>query len=132
MKRTVAVALAITTLLSLSSASLRPVASQPVVRTVEIVVTARDRWAYLPSPLTVRVGETVEWVNRDPDDAHNVSIPDLQYDGRFLGYQESDQFTFWRPGRFAYLCVPHPSMAGLVIVVGATYLPITAKGHPPG
>lgn len=126
MKRLIAVALLLTTLLSLPPASLRPVASEPLVRTVEIVVTGRDRWAYLPSPLTIRVGETVEWVNRDPDDAHNVSIPGLQYDGRFLGYQESDQVTFGRPGRFTYVCLPHPSMAGVVIVVGSTYLPVVA------
>jgi plastocyanin len=103
---------------------------QTQIRTVEIVVTGRDRWAYQPSNLVIRVGETVEWVNRDPDDAHNVSIAGLDYDGRYLGLGESDQVTFTRPGRYRYTCLPHPSMSGMVIVLGDVYVPFSTKGRP--
>ncbi|MCS6800815.1 MAG: plastocyanin/azurin family copper-binding protein [Chloroflexota bacterium] len=109
-----------------------PAASEPAVRTVEIVVTGRDRWAYRPSSLVIQAGETVEWVNRDPDDVHNVSIPALGYDGRFLARGESDQITFTLPGRYDYYCIPHPAMRGQVIVLGAVYLPfVTAHRSAP-
>ncbi|MFN8533674.1 MAG: plastocyanin/azurin family copper-binding protein [Dehalococcoidia bacterium] len=110
----------------------RPAAAQAPVRSVAIVVAGPNRWAYQPSPIQIRVGETVEWTNRDPDDAHNVSIAALDYDGRFLALNESDQVTFQRPGVYAYACLPHPSMTGVVIVASEVFVPVVAKGGPVG
>ncbi|GIW06456.1 MAG: hypothetical protein KatS3mg060_1261 [Dehalococcoidia bacterium] len=132
MRRALAAAAALLALAANLVAAPRPLAGQPAVHTIEIVVVGQDRWAYQPSPLVIRAGDTVEWVNRDREDAHNVAIPALEYDGRYLGYGESEQVTFARPGRYIYTCVPHPSMGGVVIVNGFVYVPVAATRRPAG
>jgi plastocyanin len=65
--------------------------------------------------LTVPVGATVTWVNRD-DDAHTVTSDD----GRFTsaGLDRGEQFThqFTAPGTYAYHCALHPKMTAKIVV----------------
>ncbi|MCL6648006.1 MAG: cupredoxin domain-containing protein [Chloroflexi bacterium] len=105
----------------------RPAAAAPVVP-VEIVAVATNRWAYRPAEVRIRLGQTVSWTNRDPDDAHNVVVATLDYGGRYLGLNESDYLTFDRPGRYPVTCEPHPAMGMLVVVEAPVFLPLAAKG----
>lgn len=79
-------------------------------------VSIRD-FAFQPVTVTVRVGDTVTWTNRD-DEIHNVEwsggseSPDLSNG-------ESYSRTFTRTGVFPYICGPHPFMTGSVRVLAA-------------
>lgn len=70
-------------------------------------------FTFNPSPLAVKMGETVTWSNEDStvhrikSDTFNSS--DLQTGDKF-------QFTFNTKGTFVYNCGIHPTMTGTVIV----------------
>ncbi len=66
--------------------------------------------------LTVPVGTTVRWVNRDPV-AHTVT-PDAGggWGSSMIGPGETYVYTFERAGEYSYHCIPHPFMTGVVIV----------------
>lgn len=70
-------------------------------------------FAFNPSTLTVKVGDTVTFTNQDSA-PHNVKI-----DGQELGTQaqgESKTWTATRAGSFPYVCTIHPSMTGQITV----------------
>jgi plastocyanin len=114
-------------LLALGPAGSRPAAAAVIVP-VDIVVAGTNAWAYRPGPAIIRVGDTVQWTNRDRDDAHNVEIAAESYSGPYLALNESDYFQFTRPGRFVITCEPHPSMSSLVIVTDRpVFLPFTTR-----
>jgi amicyanin len=89
----------------------------PVAAAADASVSIRD-FAFQPATVTVRVGDTVTWTNRD-DVVHNVqwsggsSSPDLENG-------ESYSRTFTSTGVFSYICGPHPFMTGSVRVLAAT------------
>jgi len=70
-------------------------------------------FAFSPATLTVKVGETVTFVNEDSA-PHNVNI-----DGAELGSQNQGDKVTWtatKAGSFPYSCVVHPSMTGQITV----------------
>lgn len=70
-------------------------------------------FAFNPSTLTVKVGDTVTFTNQDSA-SHNVKI-----DGQELGAQaqgESKTWTASKAGTFPFSCVIHPSMTGQITV----------------
>lgn len=70
-------------------------------------------FAFNPSSLTVKTGETVTFVNNDSA-PHNVKI-----DGKELGPQangESKTWTATKAGSYPFSCIIHPSMTGQVTV----------------
>jgi len=81
---------------------------------VEVIV---DNFTFAPTPLMVKAGATVTWVNHD-DIPHTVvsanksfKSPVLDTDGRF-------SFKFAEKGTFDYFCSLHPHMTGKVLVGG--------------
>jgi plastocyanin len=77
---------------------------------------AIQNFAFSPATLTVRVGTTVTWTNRDAD-AHTVTS---QHSGplrsKALDTGQAYSFTFTTPGSYPYLCTIHPFMTGTVEV----------------
>jgi plastocyanin len=76
---------------------------------------AMDGTAFDPPELTVKVGETVVWVNKDPF-PHNVSST---LGGLHSGDLDPDrqwQFRTTTPGSYSYVCTLHPGMNGRLIV----------------
>jgi plastocyanin len=69
-----------------------------------------------PKHLTVKRGETVEWLNEDGV-AHTVtssagmSLLRAPLDSPFLLRGDRFTHTFDAPGRFEYLCLPHMEQA---------------------
>lgn len=82
--------------------------TQPVV--VEI-----SGFAFNPQEVTVPLGATVRWINRDGA-AHTATSG--HFGSPLLGQGEQWEFTFPAPGRYPYICDVHPEMTGLVIVTG--------------
>jgi len=71
---------------------------------------------FVPSEITVNVGDTIVWTN-DESATHTVESADgiITSDELFKG--DSFSMTFSKPGTHAYICGIHPSMKGTVIVV---------------
>src|SRR5262245_13757865 len=78
----------------------------------EIVI---QNFAFEPSTLTVKVGATVTWVNRD-DEPHTATATDKRFNSKTL--ENGDKFSteFNAPGTYKYYCALHPKMTGQVIV----------------
>src|SRR5256885_7210736 len=76
-----------------------------------------DNFTFGPAALTVPVGTTVTWINKD-DIPHTVVSTDdpKTFKSRVLDTDEKFSFTFSKPGTFPYFCSIHPKMTGKVIV----------------
>jgi plastocyanin len=79
------------------------------------VAVTIDNFNFAPSPITVAVGTTVIWTNRD-DVPHNVTSTDKVFASPTLDTDEKFEFTFQKAGTFNYYCTIHPKMAGKVVV----------------
>jgi plastocyanin len=74
-----------------------------------------DNFAFTPAELTVPVGTTVTWVNRD-DTPHTVVDKNKAFRSKPLDTKDSFTFTFASAGTFDYVCSLHPNMSGKIIV----------------
>ena len=86
-----------------------------------------DDFAFSPATLTITAGDTVTWTN---DDAvmHTATSTAGAFDSGDLAPGSSFSFTFARPGTYDYLCTPHPSMTGRIVVEAAAAPAPTAGG----
>jgi plastocyanin len=74
-----------------------------------------DNFSFGPATLTVAVGTTVTWTNRD-DIPHTVVSDDKVFKSKVLDTDEKFSFTFTKPGTYPYFCSVHPKMTGKVVV----------------
>ena len=76
-----------------------------------------DNFTFNPATLTVPVGATVTWVNRDdvPHTATNTSKP-KQFDSGALDTEDRYSHAFTEPGTYPYYCAIHPKMTAQIIV----------------
>lgn len=87
-------------------------------------VTAADRgvrivdFAFAPRTVTITVGDRVTWTNRDAVE-HTATAVNGSFDTGLLADGESATFRFTSAGTYRYLCTPHPSMTGTVVVRAA-------------
>ena len=88
-------------------------------KTVEVNIS---EFAFAPTVIKIKIGDTVKWTNNDeaphkvasnPHPSH-TDLPGLVSEGLFKG--ESYSFTFNKAGTFGYHCHFHPAMIGTVIV----------------
>jgi amicyanin len=90
------------------------VAAQQNPQSAEVKI---DNFSFGPTSLTVSVGSTVTWTNRD-DIPHTVVSSDdpKVFKSKVLDTDEKFSFTFTKAGTYAYFCSIHPKMTGKVIV----------------
>jgi plastocyanin len=62
-----------------------------------------------PQVLTVKAGDTIMWVNRDPF-PHTATAEGKQFDSHEIASGRSWKYTARKTGEFAYACVLHPTM----------------------
>ena len=74
-----------------------------------------DNFSFGPTALTVPVGTTVTWTNRD-DIPHTVVSTDGVFKSKALDTDDKFSFVFSKPGTYPYFCSVHPKMTGQVIV----------------
>ena len=100
--------------------------AQPVqVRLTCATGNAEAPCVFDPAEVTVRVGDTVQWVNTDAtfhtvtsSDRLELRRPNGRFDGVLSAAGEEFTVTFSEPGRFPYYCQPHAEfMTGVVTVV---------------
>jgi plastocyanin len=75
--------------------------------------------SYTPTPLQLRVGQTVNWKNND-DIEHTATLDGVFDIGRVAPHSaasdKGDGVTFRMAGTFTYHCTIHPSMVGTIVV----------------
>ena len=74
-----------------------------------------DNFSFGPQTVTVPVGATVTWTNRD-DIPHTVVSTDGPFNSRVRDTDEKFSYTFAKAGMYPYYCSVHPKMAGKVVV----------------
>jgi plastocyanin len=87
-----------------------PSTAGPDATTIEV----KD-YAFAPTPLTVKVGSTVTWTNKD-DEPHNATSDNGLFKSGGMDTNDSFSFKFDKPGTYHYTCTIHPRMVGTVIV----------------
>ena len=91
----------------------------PPVRTAAIPAPAPGieirNFRFTTPTLTVPVGTTVSWTNRD-EEPHTVTSAERVFASPGLDAGETFSFTFTTPGTYRYYCALHPHMAGMVVV----------------
>ena len=78
-----------------------------------------DNFFFTPPELTVSVGTTVKWLNRD-DIPHTVAESNKVFRSKALDTDDSYSFTFTNAGTYTYFCGLHPHMTGKIIVKDKT------------
>jgi plastocyanin len=98
-------------LLLVGSPSIRAT-DQPSAANAEVKI---DNFSFGPETLTVPVGATVTWVNRD-DIPHTVVSTDGVFKSKVRDTDETFSYTFTKAGTYPYFCSVHPKMTGKVVV----------------
>jgi plastocyanin len=73
-----------------------------------------DNFSFGPGTLTVAVGTTVTWTNRD-DIPHTVVSTDKVFKSKVLDTDEKFSYTFGKAGTYPYFCSLHPKMTGKIV-----------------
>jgi len=73
-----------------------------------------DNFSFGPQTLTVSVGTTVVWTNRD-DIPHTVVSTDGVFKSKVRDTDEKFSYTFTKAGTYPYFCSVHPKMTGKVV-----------------
>jgi plastocyanin len=79
------------------------------------VAVAIENFAFSPAAISVSIGTTVTWTNKDTVQ-HTVTSLTSVFDSGLFGKDKSFSFTFNQVGTYEYYCLPHPYMTGKVIV----------------
>lgn len=78
-----------------------------------------ENFMFYPPLLTVRVGDTIEWINRDFA-PHTATDSNRVFDTGKMNREESASFVAKTPGRFSYICRYHPDMKGTLVIQDRT------------
>lgn len=73
-----------------------------------------DGVAYSPAVLTVKRGDTVTWVNKDPF-PHTVTAKG-SFDSKDIAAGAKWKYVARKPGTYDYVCTYHPNMKGVLKV----------------
>ena len=74
-----------------------------------------DGFAFKPSTIAVKEGDTIEWRNTDPV-SHSATAKEAGLDSGEIPANGSYRFVARKKGRFAYICTLHPIMKGELVV----------------
>jgi plastocyanin len=85
---------------------------QPSAAAAEVKI---DNFVFGPQTITVSVGSTVTWTNKD-DIPHTSVSTDGVFKSKVLDTDEQFSYTFTKPGTYPYYCTIHPKMTGKVVV----------------
>lgn len=98
------ISLAVCVALGLSSVPAR-------AETVQVII---DKLVFAPLDVNVKVGDTVEWVNKDAL-AHTATATNNDWNV-MLAPKQTGKLVLKKPGTVEYFCKFHPNMKGRVIV----------------
>lgn len=106
-----------------ASPTVEPKGSPTVTATAESCTVEVSGFAFNPPDITVSVGTTVTWINKDGGTPHTATADDKDpatgqpfFNINLPDENESGSYTFNTAGRFPYHCNIHPFMKGSVTV----------------
>jgi plastocyanin len=70
---------------------------------------------FQPDDLTVALGDTIVWVNKDLV-AHTATSESGGFDSKIIEPEQAWTFTIRKRGDFPYVCVLHPTMKAMLRV----------------
>ena len=73
-----------------------------------------DNFVFEPAELTVKVGTTVTWTNRD--DIPHLIVSAGKFRSKTLDTDDKFSYTFTAAGDYKYFCSLHPHMTGMIKV----------------
>jgi len=85
---------------------------QPTAANAEVKI---DNFSFGPQTVTVPIGTTVTWTNRD-DIPHTVVSTDGVFKSKVQDTDEKFSYTFTKAGTYPYFCSVHPKMTGKIVV----------------
>ena len=86
-------------------------AATPATEDIKVNI---DNFTFEPAQLTVKVGTTVTWTNRD--DIPHIVVSAGKFRSKTMDTDGTFSFTFTAPGDYKYFCSLHPHMTGMVKV----------------
>lgn len=87
-------------------------APTPVLSNAQVSI---NNFTFTPDVITVTVGTTVTWRNRD-DTPHTVTEANHLFGSKGLDTDDQFAFRFTDTGVYTYFCSIHPMMVGHVVV----------------
>ena len=93
---------------------LLPVVSARSEEAVDPLAVHIDNFVFQPAQISVKVGQTVTWTNRD-DIPHTVVCAG-KFRSKTMDTDGTFAFTFTAAGEYKYFCSLHPHMTGIVKV----------------
>ncbi|MGH6682503.1 MAG: cupredoxin domain-containing protein [Pseudolabrys sp.] len=79
--------------------------------TIQVII---EKLVFSPVNVTAKVGDTVEWVNKDIL-AHTATAASKDWDV-MIGPKKTAQLVLKKAGTFDYICRFHPNMKGRITV----------------
>jgi plastocyanin len=107
-----AVSVMVATVLLLVGVASKANAQQATPAAPEVKI---DNFSFAPETLTVPVGTTITWTNRD-DIPHTVVSTDGVFKSKVRDTDEKFSYTFAKAGTYSYYCSLHPKMTGKIVV----------------
>jgi amicyanin len=95
-----------------ASASATPADSPPSQGGTAVSISD---FKFNPATLTVPVGTTVTWTNKD-EEPHTIAAKDGSFHSPGMDTNATYSFTFTTAGSYDYICSIHPFMTGTVVV----------------
>jgi plastocyanin len=71
--------------------------------------------AFVPETVTVKQGDTVVWINKDPF-PHTATAHDRSFDSREMEPDKTWKYVARKKGKIPYVCTLHPTMKGTLVV----------------
>jgi plastocyanin len=90
------------------------VAAKP--KAARVYTVAIQQMKFSAPPASIRVGDTIEWVNNDIF-VHSATAKDQAFDVELKPRQHL-WTTFHAAGTYAFYCRYHPGMTGTLVVTG--------------
>lgn len=75
-----------------------------------------EAFKFSPQTLTVKVGDTVTWVNQDTADHNAVAESDPKLKSELFGKGGKYEYKATKAGTIEYVCTVHPGMEGTLVV----------------
>lgn len=87
---------------------------RPDPKNDKVEITIEDT-QFKPDEVTIKVGQTVRWTNKDNRD-HIIMAKDQSFKSENLRPKDTFEFKFKEAGTFDYICVYRPRMLGQIKV----------------
>jgi plastocyanin len=110
--------LAIATAAMLVGAAGSGAGAQSTPAPAAVVVVHIKNFAFVPSSVTIKPGDSVQFVN-DDSTPHTATAADKSFDSGNMDQNAKWTYAFKTAGSYAYICTYHPYMKGTIVVKSA-------------